>query len=44
MTQNLTCILRVLRKNNSTVRFFNYVIMFILLNKVVALGYNQFYS
>ena len=36
LTQNLTYVLRVLRTCNSTVRFSKYVVMFILLNKVVA--------
>ena len=41
LTQNLTCVLRAW---NSTVRFSKYVLIFILLCKVVALGYNQFYN
>ena len=44
LTQNLTCVLRVWRTWNSTVRVSKYVLIFILLSMVVALGYNQFYN
>ena len=40
LTQNLTCILRAQRTCNSMVRFSKYVVIFILLSKVVTLGYN----
>jgi len=42
LTQNLRCILRMKQTCNSTVRFFKYVVIFILLSKIVALGYNKF--
>ena len=42
LTQNLTYVLRVYITYNSTIRFLKYVIMFILLIKVIALGYNKF--
>ena len=41
LTQNLTCVMRVQRTCNSTVKFSKYVIIFILLSKVVVLSYNQ---
>ena len=42
LTQNLTCILRVWRICNLIVRFLKYIELFILLSKVVVLGYNHF--
>ena len=42
LTQNLACVLRDCRICNSTIRFLKYVVTFILLSKVVVLGYNQF--
>ena len=40
LTQNLTCVLRAYRTCNLMVRFSKYAVMFILLSKVVAFGYN----
>ena len=40
LAQNLTCVLRVQRTCNLTVRFSKYVKMLIILSNVVALGYD----
>ena len=40
LTINLTWVLKVLKTCNSMVRFSKYVVIFILLTKVVILGYN----
>ena len=42
LTQNLIYVLRVQRTCNSTIRFSKYVIIFILLSKVVTLGWANF--
>ena len=38
--QNLTCVLKTQRTYNLKIRFSKYVIIYILLGKVVVLGYN----
>ena len=40
LIQNLIYVLRVQKTCNSTIRFLKYVVIFILLSKIVALGYN----
>ena len=44
LKQNLACVLRAYRTCNLTVRLSKYVAIFILLSKVIALSYNQFFS